>query len=308
MNLEKTSEILDQVTQAKRSRRQVLKSLGAGAVGLAGLGMLGKARAATQGGGGSGGVSDADVLQFALNLEYLEAEYYLYATTGRGLDAEDITGTGTLGMTTIKSNPKVTFTDPIDQQYAEEIATDEKDHVQYLRAALESLGVTPVARPPLDLLNSFNTLAQAAGIGQSFDPFSSQINFQLGAFIFEDVGVTAYRGGARLLSNIDLIFAAAGVLGTEAYHAGEIRTILIGTEDPTVYDIAQKISDLRDALDGRTPKDGGLLKNGKANAVLTDRNGLVYARSTRQVLNIVYGAVNVHEGLFFPQGMNGAIS
>ncbi|MGI8890996.1 MAG: ferritin-like domain-containing protein [Chthoniobacterales bacterium] len=267
--------------------------------------LTGRARAATN---AAAAVSDADILQFALNLEYLEAEYYLYATTGQGLPPGDITGSGTLGTTTIKANPKVPFQDPLYQQYAQEIATDEKDHVEYLRAALSSLGVTPVARPPLDLLNSFNTLAQAAGIGQSFDPFENEVNFLLGAFIFEDVGVSAYRGGAGLLTNSDLIFAAAGVLGTEAYHAGSIRTTLIALQDPNVYDIAQKISDLRDALDGPTPKDGGLLKRGKANAILTDRNGLVYSRNTRQVLNIVYGAPNASSGLFYPNGMNGAIS
>lgn len=303
MNIETiTSEILK--TPVVRSRRQVLKSLGAGAVGLAGLSMLGgKARAAT-----SGAVSDADILQFALNLEYLEAEFYLYATTGRGLAPSDITGTGTLGMTTVKANPKVPFQTPLFQQYAQEIATDEQDHVQYLRASLSALGITPVARPPLDLLNSFNTLAQAAGIGPAFDPFENEVNFLLGAFIFEDVGVTAYRGGARLLTNSEIVFAAAGILGTEAYHSGNIRTSLIALNDPTVFETAEKISDLRDALDGPTPKDGGLLKNGRANAILTDRNGLVYSRSTRQVLNIVYGAVNAQQGLFYPEGMNGAIS
>ncbi len=296
------SELL--TTPVVRSRRQVLKSLGVGAVGLAGLSMLPRqARAAT-----SAAVSDADVLQFALNLEYLEAEFYLYATTGQGLPPEDITGTGTLGMTTIKANPKVPFQTSLIQQYAQEIATDEKDHVEYLRASLSSLGVTPVARPPLDLLNSFNTLAQAAGIGPAFDPFENEVNFLLGAYIFEDVGVTAYRGGAGLLSNIELIFAAAGVLGTEAYHAANIRSTLLALNDATVIETAEKISDLRDALDGPQPKDGGLLKKNRANVALTDRNGLVYARTTRQVLNIVYGAVNASSGLFYPQGMNGVIS
>lgn len=285
------------------SRRQALKTLGAGAVGLAGLRMLtGSARAA------SDSPSDNAVLQFALNLEYLEAEYYLYATTGQGLPAEDIGGSGTAGTTIIKENPQVTFDTQLFADYANEIASDEKTHVEFLRATLTALGATPVARPPLDLLNSFNTLAQAAGIGPSFDPFENEVNFLLGAFIFEDVGVTAYRGGARLLTDANLIYNAAGILGTEAYHAGNIRSTLLSLQDPTVNDTAQKISDLRDLLDGTRDKDGGLMLDNMANVTPTDINALVFGRSTRQVLNIVYGAVNVSSGLFFPSGMNGPIS
>jgi hypothetical protein len=213
MNLNTISESLTVPNGA--TRRQALKTLGAGAIGVAGLRMLtGSARAANS------AVSDADVLQFALNLEYLEAEYYLYATTGQGLPPEDITGTGTLGTTIVKSTPIVPFTTQNFADFANELAGDEQNHVEYLRATLNSLGVTPVARPPLDLLNSFNTLAQVGGIGESFDPFENEVNFLLGAFIFEDVGVTAYRGGAKVLTDRGLIFAAAGVLGTEAYHAG----------------------------------------------------------------------------------------
>lgn len=290
-------------TPTKRTRRQVLKSLGAGAAGLAGLSMLrGTARGATS------AFTDFDVFQYALNLEYLEAEFYLYATTGQGLPPEDITGTGTLGTTTIKANPQVPFETPLFQQYANEIAGDEKAHVEYLRATLTSLGTTPVARPPLDLLNSFNTLAQAAGIGDSFDPFENEVNFLLGAFIFEDVGVTAYRGGARLLTDIGLIFAAAGVLGTEAYHAANIRTSLLALNDPTVTDTAQKISDLRDALDGAGDIDQGLTKASEANIVPTNAHAQVFARTTRQVLNIVYGAQGAASGLFFPNGLNGKVS
>ncbi len=306
MKQQLTNELL--IAQNGKTRRDVLKSLGAGAIGLAGLGMLSKtARGAT-----NSTASDFDVLQFALNLEYLEAEFYLYATTGQGLPPEDITGTGTLGTTSIKTNPLVPFQTPLIQQYANEIATDEKNHVEYLRSTLSASGVTPVARPPLDLMESFNILAQAAGIGDSFDPFADEVSFLLGAFIFEDVGVTAYRGGAHLLSNIDLIFAAAGVLGTEAYHAANIRTTLLALNDPTVIDTVQKISDLRDALDGPDERDQGIVRptsmGDVANIVPTDRFGLVYARRSRQVLNIVYGAPNASSGLFFPEGLNGAIS
>src|SRR5665213_527498 len=47
-------------------------------------------------------VNDTDILNFALNLEYLEAEFYLRATTGSGLPDADITGI--IGDTTKKKD------------------------------------------------------------------------------------------------------------------------------------------------------------------------------------------------------------
>lgn len=292
------------------TRRQALKRLGVGAIGLAGLPLLARNASAASGAG-----LDAAVLQFALNLEYLEAEYYLYGTKGHGLEGEGvaINGSGTQGTTTVKANPMVTFTNQTLHDYFNEVTADETNHVKYLRSALMSFGVQPVARPALDLKNSFNALAQAAGIGSSFDPFANETNFTLGAFVFEDVGVTAYHGGAGLLTNKDIVVAAAGILGTEAYHAATTRTSIFGILGATAIGIAQKISNLRDVLDGAGDDDQGVTTNGQtdgpANIAPTDANGLVYARTTRQVLNIVYANANnsSHSGGFFPNGLNGSV-
>ena len=141
-------------------------------------------------------LTDADVLNFALQLEYLEAQFYTYAVTGEGLPGSQLTGTGTQGA--IMGGRKVTFSDPVVAQYAAEIAGDEAKHVLFLR---NQLGSSAVAQPAIDIsagsTSAFSAAARAAGLindNQSFDPYANDENFLLGAFVFEDVGVTAYKG------------------------------------------------------------------------------------------------------------------
>ena len=247
------------------------------------------------------GITDADILNFALNLEYLEAEFYLRAAFGRGLSDADITGTGTLGG--VSGGRQVLFVDRNIKNYATEIAGDEENHVKFLRAAL---GDAKVARPAIDINNAFTTAARAAGVigpGETFDPYANDTNFLLGAFIFEDVGVTAYKGAAPLIQSKAILVAAAGLLAVEAYHAGEIRTILYAKG---AFEPVAKISNLRNALGG-PGLDQGIGDATVANIVPADANSLAFSRSPKQVLNIVYGNPDTTPGLFFPAGTNGLV-
>ena len=246
--------------------------------------------------------SDADILNFALNLEYLEAEFYQRAVTGAGLAVTDTFGAGIQGAVT--GGSAVPFVTPAIAQYAAEIAADELAHVRFLRAAL---GGNAVAEPTIDLVSSFTTAAVAAGLippGAIFNPFADEASFLLGSYIFEDVGVTAYHGAAPLIQSKAYLDAAAGILAVEAYHAATVRTLLLqmGKGPATVL-----ISALRASASGAAD-DQGVILNGVANITPTDANGLAFKRTTAQVLNIVYlGGASGNFG-FFPQGLNGAIA
>ena len=255
---------------------------------------------------------DLAILNFALNLEYLEGEYYTLGTTGSGLAAAGtvVAPSGTAGTVTVKSaSPLVPFASTPLAAYASEIAADERAHIAFIQETITALGGTPVSEPDIDLLNSFNTVASNAGIASTFDPFADETSFYLGAFSLTDVGVTAYLGAGPLITNKAVLKAASGILAVEAYHDATLRLSIYqkGTDAQTK---AQKVSDLRDMLDdnGKHDKDQGVTNaDGSPNVVPTDANSLAFPRTTRQVLNIVYGGYKAASGGFFPNGLNGLI-
>ena len=99
-----------------------------------------------------------------------------------------------------------------------------------------------------------------------------------------------------------------------------MRTALyaLGLQQPAPaidpYAATAAISKLRTMLDGTantTPDDQGIqgANSTISNIVNADANSIAYARTTGQVLNIVYGTPNAASGgLFFPNGMNGNIN
>lgn len=294
-------------------RRRLLSMAGIAGVGAAAALVTSAGPAAAESSNtatpAAGAPSDASILNFALNLEYLEAEFYLRSTTGVGLPDSLTTGTGTRGNVT--GGRAVQFKTAAIRKFAQEIASDEKQHVAFLRSAL---GGAAVSRPAISLDASFTAAAVAAGLittGQTFDPYANELNFLFAAFIFEDVGVTAYKGAAPFIANKTYLSAAAGILAVEAYHAGIIRTTLYaeGIETPTVYASVQKISDARDSLDGRSDDDQGIGTAAVSNLVPTDANSIAFGRTPDQVLNVVYlNSEQVRSGGFFPAGVNGLIN
>ncbi|THD36153.1 MAG: ferritin-like domain-containing protein [Sphingomonas sp.] len=316
--------VLDATDRRRAERRRFLTLATSGAATIGGLGLLsacgksGNSTATptptptpTPTASSTSAQADIDILNFALNLEYLEAQFYLYAVYGAGLPGSQTSGTGTLG--TVTGGRAVTFTDPLVAQYAREIAQDKAAHVNYLRTAL---GAAAVAMPGINIDGgaggAFTTAAVAAGVvaaGGTFDPYASDENFLLAAFIFEDVGVTAYKGATPLITSNAYLTAAAGALAAESYHAGLIRTVLYakGLANPALRTNAGKFSDWRDSLDGSSDDDQGISGDATtSNITPADANSIAYSRTTGAVLNIAYQTkAAVSAGGFFPAGLNG---
>ncbi len=265
------------------SRRKFLGGTGAAGLSAAAAtlmgGSLGSLKAARPASLQPGGITDTDVLNFALNLEYLEAEFYTVATTGKTIEEIGIpvNGSGNLGPTTggrrVNIPPRTTF-----GRIAAEIAYDEQQHVLFLRSALNG---AQIAKPAINL--------DALGIGfQNFRQFLTL------ARAFEDVGVSAYGGAAPLIQSKTYLAAAVQIALTEALHSGNIRL--------QVAELNIRVTPV-DGLDVLPPPAG-------KNFFTVNSQALAVTRTTSQVLAIVYGnsTSGTMSGGFFPDGVNGNIN
>ena len=134
------------------------------------------------------------VLNFALRLEYLEAEFY-----NRGVATSGLIPTA-------------------DLQIFQTIQAHENAHVEYLRNAL---GASARPKPTFDF-----TAGNGSGTGPFATVFTSYATFMAVAQAFEDTGVRAYKGQApSLLPYKDVLQAALTIHSVEARHAAEIRRL-----------------------------------------------------------------------------------
>ncbi|CDX40893.1 conserved exported hypothetical protein [Mesorhizobium sp. SOD10] len=246
-------------------------------------------------------IKDEDIFRFALNLEYMEAEYYLRGTTGKGIEDSDVGSK----PGDVVGGKKVSFETPALGEFMREVAENELAHVRFYR---KTLGSNAVDRPAIDFDAGFAAVAKAAGLGADFDPFGNQMNFVLGGMLFEDVGVTAYAGAATVLKNKEFLAAAAGILAVEAYHMGMARSTLYRMGEKA-WKAANAVSDARDKIDGPDDKDQGIRVDGKANFVPSTPDAIAFTRTPQEVLRIVYltDQSGVSKGGFYPNGMNGTV-
>ncbi len=274
-----SKSLIPDLIEASPNRRKFLKTLGAATAGVTAMSLAGvkSAKAAT--------ATEVEVLQFALNLEYLEAEFYTYSLYGKGIESYGIGVSGQAngsnptngGVTT--GGKAVEFPVALSYDVAYQIGSDERAHVSLLRSAL---GGDTIAKPNLHL----NALLLGTG---------NVNDFAIQARIFEDIGVTAYAGAAGLLSTPAVITAAARILATEAEHVSAIRYQI------AYYNVSTSAMDGADLVPPPSGKPAQVLSTYLG-------NGLVATRTPGEVLNLVFGGADLSSGGFFPTGVNGAIT
>ena len=222
-----------------------------------------------------------DVLNFALNLEYLEANFYLYCSTGAGLTSSQ-NGSGVA----VEGAPGQLPLDAPTLAVCQALAQDEVNHINDLQTAITSLGGTPIAQPLINLAAN--------------GPITSQPMFLAAARQFTALGGSAYVGSAQfLVSNPSVLTTAGQILGAEGQHAGALAYLCInqGVMSPPI--------DAQDVPPSATNY-----------FTVQPTNALGISRTTSQVLGVAYGAstpttttpgTGVIMGRFFPDGFAGNI-
>jgi hypothetical protein len=249
-------------------------------------------------------------LNLALNLAYLGAQYYGYAARGTGLPGALTSGIGHAGA--VSGARQASFSDTLTASYAAELADDKQAHVAALRT---QLGALAAAQPALDLsaapASAFSVAAQGAGIvaaGAAFDPYVSDRNFLLGAFLVENMVAAAYRtllvqgGDDATMALVDTNLADA------IYHGGLIRTLLAdrAAADSSIDTALTNAAALFATLDGTNIGDQTLAGASGISANILDADGrpIPFTRATAQVLKTLYLSGSGVGG-FLPAGANG---
>ena len=276
-------------------------------------------------------VGSIDYLNVALNVLYLKANFYAFATTGSAVASTLQTGLTTAGAQGAATGGRAAnFDDALVGLFANEIAADAVANLTFLRTYL---GTAAVAQPAIDLSVSgaWSTAMRGAGViggGATFDPYANANNFLLAAFLLADFPVGIYKSVGPVSGSVTILEALGGLVGTESYHSATIRATIFrkGRENPALglIENSEKISAYRDTLDGAPTEalvtgyapddDQGVTPSTNAagqlvsNIVPTNANGLAYSRTQDRIANIVYLATGaVTSGGFFPAGMNGSL-
>ncbi|KAL9859339.1 hypothetical protein AtNW77_Chr1g0046741 [Arabidopsis thaliana] len=263
---------------------------------------------------------DRKLLEFPLNLEYLEAEFFLFGALGFGLDkvAPNLTMGGPSPIGAQKAN-----LDPLTRDIILQFAWQEVGHLRAIKKTVKGF-----ARPQLDLSKKAfaKVMDKAFGVKfvPPFNPYANSYNYLIASYLVPYVGLTGYVGANPKLQCPASRKLVAGLLGVESGQDAVIRGMLYARAAHIVYPygvtvaaFTDKISDLRNKLGKAGVKDEGLIvpkfmgAEGQVigNVLVGNELSLSFDRTPEEILRIVYGSGNESvPGGFYPKGADGEIA
>ncbi|KAL8153613.1 hypothetical protein V2J09_011373 [Rumex salicifolius] len=264
---------------------------------------------------------DVDLLEFPLNLEYLEAEFFSWGALGYGLDVIE---PGLAQGGPPPTGASIAKLDPFTRDVIMQFAYQEVGHLKAIKNAVKGF-----PRPRLDLRAAqfANVMNQAIGrtLQPPFNPYANSINYLIASYLIPYVGLTGYVGANPMLQDsASKRVLVAGLLAVESGQDAVIRTILYErakeTVKPygiTVAEFTNKISILRNNLGKMGVKDEGLVvpytfgaeMKVTGNVLAGNNYSIGYDRTPQEVLRVVYGTGNESvPGGFYPDGALGNIA
>lgn len=269
--------------------------------------------------------TDADRLNFMLQMHYLVAAYVQRGLTGGTIAASLTGGGGTAG--TVTGGRMVTFADPVLLASLREVQGDVVNRIGFLR---RSLGSAVLAQPAINIAGGQGSPFQAIARPNTanatppttfFDPYASENDFLLGAVALSAIAKSAVVALSALMtetSRATLLRFAGGVSATDAIIRNALfvradalaATPVAGQE--SLFNRADVMRQGRDQYDGPTGLDQNLgagdATSVSANITMSDAQGLALRRTPERALGVLYAsAASVSAGAFFPAGINGVI-
>ncbi len=247
------------------------------------------------------GSSEANILNFALNLEFLEATLYSYITTGTDLPAAMVVRSGAVtgapALLTFSGSNAAQIADLLNETYFDEVG-----HVAFLQ---NILGYAAIPRPAINLA-AFGTVTASNALAV--------------LTLLEDIGVSAYTNALAGLTTSNAT-GIAQILATESFHSGALR--LTSIQNPAIATYIAPADGMGvPPADLGTPAaealgptaSGGFFATYGGVAPTAPTAGYAFTRTTSQVLALLYGNVTTlaasgtATGGFFPKGVNGSIT
>uniref|UniRef100_A0A0R0G0H8 Desiccation-related protein PCC13-62 n=1 Tax=Glycine max TaxID=3847 RepID=A0A0R0G0H8_SOYBN len=248
-------------------------------------------------------LSDADLLEFPLNLEYLEAEFFLFRAFGYGLDvaAPNLTGGGPPPI-----GAKKVELDSLAKDVILQFAFQEVGHLRAIKsnsASFAKLMDSPVEKP----------------LVPPFDPYANHLIYN--CILCDSLCWPYWLCWCQ--STATKCYFQEGLLGVESGQDAVLRELLyeckvqlVAQYKVTVAEFTNRISIHRSKLGNMGMKDEGIIvpkelgaeSRVRGNILAGDDDSLAYSRTPEEILRIVYGSD--HEdvcGGFYPNGASGLI-